>query len=98
MSNQENKFDKDERAARPQTIAGALGRLFKRLGVRASDSDLVSVGSASVVVFADVGTGKSFCSFFIASEIRTNVPLQPGTAPSTKTRFSASSVPNTFKF
>ena len=42
MSNQENKFDKDERAARPQTIAGALGRLFKRLGVRASDSDLVA--------------------------------------------------------
>jgi len=42
MSNQENKFDKDERVARPQTIAGALGRLFKRLGVRASDSDLVA--------------------------------------------------------
>ncbi len=42
MSSQENKFDKDERAARPQTIAGALGRLFKRLGVRASDSDLVA--------------------------------------------------------
>ena len=42
MSNQENKFNPDERAARPQTIAGVLGRFFKRIGVRASDSDLVA--------------------------------------------------------
>ena len=39
MSNQEDKFKK--RTARPQTIAGALGGLFKIFGVRASDSDLV---------------------------------------------------------
>ena len=43
MSNQGNKEDKfSTRAARPQTIAGALGGLFKLFGVRASDSDLVA--------------------------------------------------------
>ncbi|MBO7508689.1 MAG: DUF721 domain-containing protein [Alphaproteobacteria bacterium] len=41
MSNQKNK-DFTKRAARPQTIAGALGGLLKLFGVRASDSDLVA--------------------------------------------------------
>ena len=40
MSNQDDKFS--ARAKRPQTIAGALGGLFKLFGVRASDSDLVA--------------------------------------------------------
>lgn len=41
MSNQKNK-DLSIRTARPQSIAGALGGLFKIFGVRASDSDLVA--------------------------------------------------------
>ena len=41
MSNQKNK-DLSARIKRPQSIAGALGGLFKIFGVRASDSDLVA--------------------------------------------------------
>ncbi len=40
MSNQANKFN--ERLSRPQTIAGALGGLLKKFGIRASDADLIS--------------------------------------------------------
>ncbi len=38
MSNQPDKLN--ERAARPSTLAGALGGLLQILGVRASDADL----------------------------------------------------------
>ena len=41
MSNPKSK-DLSVRAKRPQSIAGALGGLFKTFGVRASDSDLVA--------------------------------------------------------
>ena len=41
MSNPKNK-DLSVRTKRPQSIAGALGGLFKIFGVRASDSDLVA--------------------------------------------------------
>ena len=41
MSNQKNK-EFGTRIKRPQSIAGALGGLFKIFGVRASDSDLVA--------------------------------------------------------
>ena len=40
MSNQPNKKIMS-RAARPQTIAGAMGGLLRMFGIRASDSDLV---------------------------------------------------------
>ena len=40
MSNQHDKFG--TRAARPQTIAGALGGLMAIFGVRASDADLAA--------------------------------------------------------
>jgi len=40
MSNQPNKKIMS-RAARPQTIAGAIGGLLRMFGIRASDSDLV---------------------------------------------------------
>ena len=39
MSNHDKQFS--VRAARPQTIAGAMGGMMKIFGVRASDSDLV---------------------------------------------------------
>ena len=42
MSNQKNKTEFGTRIKRPQSIAGALGGLFKIFGVRASDSDLVA--------------------------------------------------------
>lgn len=43
MSNpKSNKKDFTIRTKRPQSIAGALGGLFKIFGVRASDSDLVA--------------------------------------------------------
>lgn len=42
MSNQKNKTEFGKRIARPQSIAGALGGLFKIFGVRASDADLVA--------------------------------------------------------
>ncbi len=41
MSNPKSK-DLSVRTKRPQSIAGALGGLFKIFGVRASDSDLVA--------------------------------------------------------
>ncbi len=41
MSNPKNK-EFGTRIKRPQSIAGALGGLFKIFGVRASDSDLVA--------------------------------------------------------
>ncbi|MBO4700472.1 MAG: DUF721 domain-containing protein [Alphaproteobacteria bacterium] len=41
MSNPKNK-DFSKRTERPQSIAGALGGLFKIFGVRASDADLVA--------------------------------------------------------
>lgn len=40
MSNQPNKFN--VRAARPQTIAGAMGGLLRMFGARASDADLAA--------------------------------------------------------
>ena len=42
MSNQKNSKDLSKHIARPQSIGGALGNLFKILGVRASDADLVA--------------------------------------------------------
>ena len=41
MSNQKNNLDSD-RIARPQNIASVLGGFLKKIGVRASDSDLVA--------------------------------------------------------
>lgn len=73
MSNQDDKFS--ARAKRPQTIAGALGGLFKLFGVRASDSDLVA--NWSKIIGTEISNLADICAVKKLKTGEYNIVLRP---------------------
>lgn len=74
MSNQQNKKI-DIRAARPQTIAGAMGGLMRIFGVRASDADLVAQWSD--IVGPDIAKIAKIAAVKKLRDGRFNITLRP---------------------
>ena len=73
MSNQTKKLE--NRFARPQTIAGALGGLIKIFGVRASDSDLQARWSE--IMGADISSIASLAAIKKNRDNTFNVIIRP---------------------
>ena len=73
MSNQKN--DLSARIKRPQTLAGALGGLFKIFGTRASDADLVARWSE--VVGNEIASVADICAIKKMRDGTYNITLRP---------------------
>lgn len=73
MSNQKN--DLSARLKRPQTLAGALGGLFKIFGGRASDSDLVARWGE--IVGNEIASVADICAIKKMRDGTYNITLRP---------------------
>lgn len=73
MSNHDKQFN--ERTARPQTIAGAMGGLIKIFGIRASDSDLVQRWAE--IMGPDISSVAQIAAIKKNRDNRFNIVLRP---------------------
>ena len=73
MSNQKN--DLSARIKRPQTLAGALGGLFKIFGGRASDSDLTTRWGE--IVGNEIASVADICAIKKMRDGTYNITLRP---------------------
>ena len=73
MSNQKN--DLSARIKRPQTLAGALGGLFKIFGTRASDADLAARWSE--IMGADIGGISTLAAIKKTPNGKFNIAVRP---------------------
>ena len=74
MSNQQNK-KMDVRTARPSTLAGAIGGLFRIFGARVSDADLNARWAE--IMGADIGGISTLAAIKKTPNGRFNIAVRP---------------------